>query len=100
MISRRLFLRNTAVGGVASTVVAPPADAVSNLTPDERITAALEVIEEAYREKWPGVSLRICDSSDEAKGFVMVIPGLSFLKPGETQYMRGGRVVRREGGAS
>jgi hypothetical protein len=100
MITRRLFLRNTAVASVAGTAVVAPAAASLKLTPDERIEAALEEIKDAILEMRPDSNCRICriDGDDGQFDTFMVISNLSFLKPGEVQYLRNGKVVRRESG--
>ncbi|RJG46646.1 hypothetical protein [Mesorhizobium sp. DCY119] len=55
-LSRRLFLRNTAVAGaVLTTAVAPAVAAPVSLSPRERLLAALEEVKAAAQELWPDI---------------------------------------------
>jgi len=100
-VNRRALLSGAAsiaAGAGFATVVAEAAPAK---TPDERIDAALEEIKDALLEMNPSANCRVCriGGDDGKSSTFMVISGLSFLKPGQIQYMRDGRIVRREGGA-
>jgi hypothetical protein len=101
-VTRRMFLRQGAVAGVAAVAVAPLATAESapRLTPDERIATALAEIKAAYHEKFPGAPIRICTHDNGDADFVMVIPFPGREKTGVVTYMRNCEVVRREGGAA
>lgn len=58
-ITRRLFLRHTAAAGAASAAVAVPATATAQSTPDDRIRAAMQEIEAAMSEKYPGWGVQV-----------------------------------------
>jgi hypothetical protein len=100
-ISRRLFLRHTAVAGVGATITSPAvAEPAKPLTPDQRIDAALEEIVSAYREKWPDCPIRINVGDTTDYGMLVVITHCGKDKPGSVTFMRDGeRMVggRRNG---
>lgn len=98
IITRRLFLRNTAAVGATVTVgTAAVAEPIQPLTPDQRIEAALEEIIAAYREKWPDAPIRIRDQDNGTDGAIIIITHCGKDEPGEVNHERVGR-ARMMGG--
>jgi hypothetical protein len=96
-ITRRLFLRHTAVAGVGASIAAPAvAEPVRPLTPDERITAAIAEIRAAFHEKWPGTTVYSRDCDNLTEGMVIVMNPDPSSKDGTDTIERVGRARRRE----
>lgn len=93
--TRRLFLRGTVAASVGTAITAPvvaePAVAAS---PDDRITAAIDEIVSALREKWPNAPIRIVDYDNVTSGMVMVLTHIEGDKPGSTLIDRKGTTRR------
>ncbi|RUT88115.1 MULTISPECIES: hypothetical protein [unclassified Mesorhizobium] len=103
---RRLLLGTGATAaGLGALSVLPAAKTGSeaapvSLTPDERITAAIEEIKAAFWEKWPDAPLRIIDVDNIADGMVMVLSHIEAYKPGEVRHERKGLARLSKGGVS
>ncbi|TIM94399.1 MAG: hypothetical protein E5Y34_30930 [Mesorhizobium sp.] len=97
-VSRRLAL----LGGLsaAAFAVAPRAHAALPLTPDERITAAIEEIKAAFWEKWPDAPLRIMDVDNIKDGMAIILSHVETDKPGDVRHERKGLARRTKGGVS
>lgn len=100
IITRRLFLRNTAAAGAVGATIAAPAVAepAQPLSPDERIEAAIEEIKAAMWEKWPNAPLNITDCDNGDTGMVIIVTHLGDDEPGMVRHRRIG--TARMGGAS
>ncbi|GAA2885565.1 hypothetical protein GGQ99_005069 [Aminobacter niigataensis] len=97
-ITRRLFLRQTAVAGVGATVGSTAvAEPIQPLTPDERIEAAIEEIKAAYWQKWPDAPIRIRDQDNGTDGMILIFTHLECDEPGAVNHERIGR-ARTMGG--
>lgn len=98
-ITRRLFLRHTAAAGAAGATIAAPAvaDAAEPMTPDERISAAIEEIKIAFWEKWPDCPLRIVDTDNGSNGGLIILSHVGKDRSGEVHYERNG-TARATGG--
>ncbi|MBM6397924.1 hypothetical protein JQC79_19415 [Ochrobactrum anthropi] len=72
-VSRRSFLRAAPIAGVALTVPAVASAVAPEMTPDERIDAALAEIIAVYREKWPDCPIRISDCDNGDAGMLVIV---------------------------
>ena len=105
--SRRTILVGAAAsipavaGAAALPLTAVPQVAPASglaLTPDERITAAIDEIKAAFWEKWPDAPLRIIDTDNIDSGLVLVVSHCRDDNPGEVRHERTG--LARKGDAS
>lgn len=90
-ITRRLFLRNTAVvGAVGPSALAVEVAAEAQLTADERIDAAIAEIVIALREKYPDCPIRIDDLDNIDQGMVLILTHCGDDEPGHIRHRRVG----------
>lgn len=101
-ISRRLFLHNAAAASAVGATLTVPAVAepVHPITPDERITAAIDEIKAAMWEKWPDAPIRITDCDNGDNGMILIVTHLEKDKPGSVHHNRIGAARTVEGGAA
>lgn len=99
-INRRLFLRNTAVGGAAVAIATPSVAAEPAITPDERISTAIGEIAIALHEKWPDCPLRIVDCDNGDNAMILILTHIGDDKPGTVAFERTGTARTGKGGAA
>ncbi len=87
-VSRRSFLRAAPIAGVALTVPAVAVAAKSEMTPDERIDAALAEIVIALRERYPNCPIRIDDMDNRDKGCIVIVTHCGNDAPGTVNQQR------------
>ncbi|MEN5249692.1 hypothetical protein [Brucella pseudintermedia] len=87
-VSRRSFLRAAPIAGVALTVPAVAVAAKSEMTPDERIDAALAEIVIALRERYPNCPIRADDMDNLDQGCITIITHCGKDEPGTVNFRR------------
>ncbi len=88
MLNRRSFLRSVPAAGVALTVPTAALAAKSEMTPDERIDAALAEIVIALRERYPNCPIRIDDMDNLDQGCITIITHCGNDAPGTVNQKR------------
>jgi len=87
-VSRRSFLRAAPIAGVALTVPAVAVAAKPEMTPDERIDAALAEIVIAFRERYPDCPIRIDDMDNRNTGCIVIVTHCADDAPNKVNFQR------------
>lgn len=87
-VSRRSFLRAAPLAGVALTVPAVASAVAPEMTPDERIDAALAEIVIALRERYPNCPVRVDDIGNLDQGCITIITHCGNDAPGTVNQQR------------
>lgn len=87
-VSRRSFVRAAPFAGVALTVPSVMKAAKPEMTPDERIDAALAEIVAALRERYPNCPIRADDMDNLDQGCITIITHCGDDTPGTVNYRR------------
>lgn len=87
-LTRRLFLKAAPAAGVALAAPAIAIAAKSEMTPDERIDAALAEIVLAMRERYPNCPIRLDDIDNSDQGVITIITHCTNDQPGTVNFRR------------